>query len=249
MKLPEPPPPFRFSDVGGTRVVSSRAPFLLLTAHTSGPFGGGYEDEAKEWHAAALAHGYGDRAVILDAGPRTTWRNATLALKPAAIQWALRAQPRPVVWLDADARIREPLHLFDHWTGPDLGIRLRPDRPHKSLEEGAWCSGTLYLAQTPTTRRLVDSWAIHAAEAQRGEGHFADAEGDQEILGELAYGMSRRGDLAISRLPISYCYIDRIDQAQNPAIVPVIYHTQASRRRAGDGRIGGRRWRLFPNLA
>lgn len=231
--LPAPPPGFTYSNLQPDVIdVDQPREFVLLTYHTSGPTGGGYEEEAAGWRAAAEEHGYGGQLVILDGGGRTSWREATTR-KARAIHWALLAFGVPVVWIDADGRIRSRLTLFERWGGGTLGIRLRPiNMAHP--DRVFWCSGTLYFAANPVGKGLARAWA---AECKKE----TDADSDQEVLGMLACAWAPHDLSLIRDLPPEYYWFDK-DRERHPNAVPVIEHSHASRTRSG-GRVDG--WRFY----
>lgn len=232
---PSPPEPFRYSALQPATAPRDDAPYTLLTFHTSGPSGGGYEEEARDWLAAAAQHGYEDRCVVLDAGARSTWRSATF-LKPRAILWALETFQRPVCWIDADARIRAPLVVFDRWDGADVGIRIRVAGRRRL---SAWCSGTLFFHHTPAAIAMAREWTTGATGAAMGIGEWHDVEGDQEILGFLI--RRQRQSLRVHKLPTPYTFVFDRDRRDFPGVEPIVEHLQASRRRHSGQRILGRR--------
>lgn len=233
MILPPPPDGFRYSSLQPDGLVLERHEPLILTYHTSGHDGAGYDVEAAAMLATLQQHGYGQRVVILDGGARTSWQLATLR-KPTVISWALETFPVPVVWLDADARLRAPMALFDRWPGGDLGIRLRRLRLEHH-DRAVWCSGTLYFAATAAARKLARSWAYEAAQPSLAW------DSDQELLGFLASRRAERGELTIRNLPPAYYWFDK-DRERHPNVQPVIEHVHASRQRAGNRQDG---WRFY----
>lgn len=113
---------------------------------------------------------------------------------------------RPIVWLDADARVRRPPSLFDsldcdvaaHW---------------KDGEE--LLSGTLYIGANDTATELLQEWLT---DCQSNPGEW-----DQRCL-QAVLNSSRR--FRIQTLPADYTAIFDAGMSDHP----VIEHLQASRR-------------------
>jgi hypothetical protein len=133
---------------------------------------------------------------------------ANCGLKAAFIAAEMELNPgRPVVWLDADARVRQRPALFDaidcdlaaHWRH---GVEL--------------LSGTLYIAPTDAARDLLSRWnrRCEAAPEVWDQVNLAD------VVREMGDG------LRVVDLPASYTRI-----FDDPKMgEPVIEHMQASRR-------------------
>tara|TARA_Y100000310_G_scaffold193464_1_gene193408 strand:- start:1734 stop:2468 length:735 start_codon:yes stop_codon:yes gene_type:complete len=230
----EMPDGMKFSYLTPTMEGGSR--YTIVTFHTSGEQGRHYEEEAAEWLECLQKHGYDQSAVILDAGDRPHWRNCTM-LKAEVVLWAMLEYRTPILWLDADARVSGPLTIFDEWTGEDIGLNLRRDN---GQGVSAWSGATIYFNESMPAIALATRWARFAGLATRGEGPYADAEGDQEILGFLAVRMIRDKRLSMKNIGPSWSWIYDRDHRLHPDKQPVIVQTQASRRRA-DVRIGGMR--------
>jgi hypothetical protein len=114
---------------------------------------------------------------------------------------------RPLVWLDADARVRQwPELLFHldcdfaaHWKG---GTEL--------------LSGTLYFGGTDAARRLVQPWAAMC----RADPDVWDQKHLQRVVGNA-------DGLRVDTLPAPYVLIFDLMKDEGP---PVIEHLQASRK-------------------
>ena len=122
---------------------------------------------------------------------------------------------RAIVYLDADARVLQKPELFYHI---DCDLAFHYFRGHELL------SGTLYFSnkQTPEGNKslaLVREWDTLNRE---NPGRW-----DQKTLQLL---VESKDDLDWLQLPESYVYIDRL---ATRGVVPIIYHTQASRRLRG----------------
>ncbi len=212
-------------------------PYVICTFFTSGELGRHYEEEFANLEASLEKHGYGDHLFAIDAGELAGWRKCTM-LKPGMILMAMNYARRPVLWLDADARVMRRLDFFDHWEqehGQDLGICIR------SKDNSAWASGTMFWNYTSPAIELLTRWHNKAKDD-------TEHEGDQEILGFEATELVHAGRVTIKNLPRAYCCIfDRKDDLRmsTPWGGPIVMHHQASRRRC-DGRIGGKVCRAIP---
>lgn len=233
---PAPPTGFAYSPMQPSRIVFRNVTEpVIVTYHTSGPDGGGYEDEASVLLDTLRAYGYGNRVAVLDGGARRSWREATMR-KSEVVLWALRGFQRAVIWLDADARLRAPLDLFDSWPGGDIGIRLRPiDLAHP--DRAVWCGGTVFWSASIPALALAKAWHYRCQRT-------VEADSEQEVLAALATEWANAGRLLIRNLPPELYWFDR-DEERHPGVRPVIEHRHASRRRAAD-RYDGWRWYEVP---
>ncbi len=115
---------------------------------------------------------------------------------------------RPVVWVDADARIRRYPILLDGISGDvDVAYHLR--------NEQELLSGTLYFAPTDMASKVVRNWWLRC--------DYSPHRLDQELLAEAV----RIYKPNVQHLPACYVRIFDADD-QGPDIV--IEHMQASRR-------------------
>lgn len=165
----------------------------------------GYATEAVELQKTL--EDFGLEHLIRSMPPFSSWLKAC-AFKPLFIGDAIRRNPdRPIIWLDADARVRKPPTLFEtldcdfaaHW------------KDGKEL-----LSGTLYFGPTDGAKRIVDRWNFKMKSKQ--------SEWDQRVLQEV---VQAEVGTKIVRLPAPYTLIFDSMAAQGPA---VIEHMQASRR-------------------
>jgi len=163
----------------------------------------GLEQSCREHEIHCHREGYGNRG---------TWvRNA--AIKPEFLLEMFEKHPfQDLVYLDADARLRQYPTLFDEVTA-DIGIHFRKrGGGRKEL-----LSGTIYLKNNERVRAFIRAWAVE--QQKRPE------DWDQRVLADV---LKRDGkDLNVWDIPPTYCQI--FDSMRN-AGAPVIEHMQASRR-------------------
>jgi len=170
--------------------------------------GNGYEAEAME-----LGHTldrYQLPSDLVAVPPFQDWV-AACAYKPKFLRHmrAKHGPDRPLVWLDADARVRQYPSLF-----PEMPTDVDFAAHWKDGTE--LLSGTLYFGATRGADRLLNEWAQACHERPR--------EWDQHVLQNLVDG---RTDLKVEKLPPSYT---QIFDVMASAGEPVIEHMQASRR-------------------
>jgi hypothetical protein len=132
--------------------------------------GNGYEAEAAELERSLNAHRLPHR--IEGVVPNGwTWARATQYKAEFLRRMQLEHPDRPIVWLDADARVvRRPLlfdcldcHFAGHW-----------------YRQRELLSGTLYFAPGRTTQHLVEEW-IESNRRHSG-GRCADQRNLQELV-------------------------------------------------------------------
>lgn len=96
---------------------------------------------------------------FLDADP--DWV-ANVQRKPAYILQALLQHPgRPIVWLDADARVRKRPELFDAWACDLTRKRVAPDFAAHWLGGIELLSGTMWFGPTPAAVKLASQWRTY----------------------------------------------------------------------------------------
>jgi hypothetical protein len=191
---------------GGLRETFPRPEPVFVNFYT---LGRGYEEHARRLSESLERFGCAyEQEVIEQPG---SWVKAQ-ALKPRFLQRMLaRHFPHPVVWVDADAIMRQRPTLFFEWAderrGPDIAVHYK---------DGEEClSGTVWLDQHEQTRTLLARW-VELQEAN-------PEEWDQRLL-ERAIAEDER--LGVARLPATYCQIfDSMKEAGDP----VIEHFQHSR--------------------
>jgi len=191
---------------GGLRHIFPRPEPVFVNFYTPGR---GYEAHAKRLvESLDLIGAVLDQETIEYPG---SWTKAQ-ALKPAFLKRKLEEHfPHPIVWVDADAIVRQKPALFFQWadeqSGPDVAVHYKDD------EE--CLSGTVWLNQSSRTRKLLTQWV--------GLQHATPEEWDQRLLEQL---LNSDTTLKVERLPATYC---QIFDSMKAAGVPVIEHFQHSR--------------------
>lgn len=158
---------------------------------------------------------------------RGSWlRN--IIIKGDFCRWMLAfyAESAPVVFLDADARVRQYPSLFEELTGScDVAMGYL-DHPRER-----WLSNVIAMWPTDGCRRFLDAWAERNLDPAT---HHGPADEDN-----LPWAIERSGASAY-RLPPEYaCVADMqagplFTRGKHPDIEPVIEQMQASRRHKGD---------------
>jgi hypothetical protein len=180
----------------------------IYISYHAGP---GYAAEAAQLRASLDALGLDHH--IAEEPDRGSWI-ANCAAKPEFIRSMRANLEGPLVWLDADARVRSAPD-WSSCDGADLAYHLF--RGYEVL------TGTLYIGDTEGAREILAAWC-DLTRARPGEW-------DQRVLGavlddaQIDADSEPRWDVRL--LPESYCRIDRLHA---PGVVAVIEQTQASRR-------------------
>lgn len=194
--------------------------------------GSPYESEVRGLLASTEPFGYG---VVVERpeqpAPPYSWIKAN-ALKPRLLLRHLKEGVN-VLWLDADAVVKQKLTLFDEDRVGDFAA-CRHYR-------GAWMGGTLWFKSTPKVIEHVEVWRdISETEAfgpggYEGRRVFGNPKGrassrprnEQEVLTDL---VDNKGWMQPHKLPQAYCRIFDGRAYDSSADDPVIVHNQASRR-------------------
>ena len=119
----------------------------------------------------------------------------------------------PIVWLDADARVRRDPVLFSTLNA-DMACYYRRDTE--------LLSGTLFFSGSQAARSVVDQWI---AANERRPGVF-----DQKNLQQVVEQNASNPEFRLERLPPAYCLFDLLVKHDKQITAPVIWHRQASRR-------------------
>ncbi len=127
----------------------------------------------------------------------------------------------PVLWLDADARVRAPIPEpkdcdFAAWMIP---ARVMQPADQVAPDADGIAAGSMYFADTPEALEFVERWV----EVERGQGKF-----EQVVLTELFY-RTQPERLRTLRWHQGYCKV--FDAPWFDGVQPLIVeHMQASRR-------------------
>ncbi len=156
--------------------------------------------------------------------PRGGWE-ANTRIKAEFVAHALRRLPQhDVVYLDADAVVRQPLRLFETATA-DVTM-LFDHRRRGNLNVLRIAAGTLLVRNTAGGQKFAGSWAEEASKAGR-----------LDLDEDLIYRMFPTLDgVTFAVLPQRYSKI-----FDAPGVDPVVEHFQASR--------GQFKWRRFARRA
>ena len=149
---------------------------------------------------------FGLEYAVTQVEDRGTWEK-NCAHKPAFMRKLMVAHDQPIVWLDADARVRQKPELFEQLNeSVDLACHFR-----HGVE---LLSGTVFVNNTSSGWKLLKSWVDEC------EKH--PAEWDQKCLARVL----QEGKYGVYHLPAEYCRV-----FDDPKMgEPVIEHLQASRR-------------------
>lgn len=178
--------------------------------------GSSYAAEAQELAASARRFGYAVRT-IETANLGDWWKNT--ANKPRLLLETLREHEGPLLCLDADCRILQPLdELVSLLDDADLAVKHRPGHCFSALFNAA----VLLVRRTPATLGVLDTWA------RRGE-QFGSLHRFVE-QGAFAEGMLyAQGALVCRELPERFHTMHERDGGAPPADAAII-HLKVSRR-------------------
>jgi len=164
----------------------------------------------------------------VESDPTKTWLY-NVTYKPKYILKKMNQYSCPVVWLDADARIRLfPKLLFEC----NQDIAFYSYYPQETLigkkkgEISKIRTGTLFLNNTYVVKKFVEQWIVICEEQKYHDGIYFN-----KLFKQNKYNMD------IQILPVTYCYIFDIDKRRDKSRPkklihsPVIEHLQASRSR------------------
>ena len=142
--------------------------------------------------------------------PTASWEAAT-RIKPRFIEYCLaRFHPRHILYVDADAAVRQPPTLLDAIT-TDIAICVKPIR--RQLRVGV---GTVYVRNTPAGRRFVEAW-------RKAEKDCDDFAMDSEMV---HVAINRSPGLSLTVLPDAYRAV-----GDDTSVETVIQHFRISRHR------------------
>lgn len=177
---------------------------LYVSYYTAG---NGYEQEAakliKTLNQFDLEH------EVSSVQPFENWKVAT-HYKPVLIKEMMLKHPgRPLVWLDADARVRQYPALFDS---------LNCDVAAHYYRDVELLSSTIYFGSTKLALEILNLWI--SENTQFPNQRFGDQENLQSVIQESKH-------ILFQRLPASYAQIFDLMKSNGK---PVIEQMQASRR-------------------
>jgi hypothetical protein len=127
----------------------------------------------------------------------------------------------PIVYVDVDALILKPPTLLNELVG-DLGAARFMDQE--------LLSGTVWFANTPICRTVVDRWLVNCEKYPETcppgvLRHYPDGEAawDQRLL-DLS--LCQTPEARFVQLPQEYTYIEDLSRERYPHLQPVILHTR-----------------------
>jgi len=141
-----------------------------------------------------------------------SWEKNT-QLKAKCILRALNEQDKDVVWIDADAIVKQQLTFFEN-LDCDMSIYYLVTRynSHEML------SGTIFYKNNDKVKGIVQEWITL---------NDTNTEWDQRNLQKI---VESKTDLNITPLPKEYIHIDRYTKHQGQIPNPAVTHFQASRK-------------------
>ncbi len=123
---------------------------LIACTYTAGS---PYEKEAHQLAASAARFGYAVRGIAVPE-QGDWWRN--VGMKPSYVLELLESHPGPLLFLDADCVILEPLEeMLSLLEVADLTVKYRPGNCLSALFNAA----VLLAVRTPATLQVVKTWA------------------------------------------------------------------------------------------
>ena len=137
--------------------------------------------------------------------------------KPIIIRKILDLIDKPVIFIDADARVQKYPLLFDDTKEDFMGYFPDRDKTNNTLIKDKVLSGTIFFNNTVMARELLDLW-VKKCQVQRGDW-------DQQILSDAIKALGDK--LSIKNLPPTYVQIHDLMKKFGD---PIIEHYQASRR-------------------
>jgi hypothetical protein len=193
---------------GSTRAIASPgrgADPVIVSYYT---IGSPYEEEAARLEASCRT--WQLTADIAARPPRDSWE-ANCALKAEVCLEAWHRHRRPILWVDADARIEQP---------PTLLRGCEADFAVHRWHGWQVASGTVFFNQTPLALELLTHWV---QQCRRDPSVW-----DQVSLDAAWESITASRPLATLWLPQAYCHI--FDRPLPDGDQPVVTHYQASRR-------------------
>lgn len=159
-----------------------------------------------------------------------SWERNTQYKAPFILEKLLEGDP--VVWTDADSRIKQYPVLFDSLTCdvaffyikkyqvPEFAVPSNSILAQESIDrDGYLQSGTMFFNYTPKAIELLNKWIS-----------FNEQDHVQWDQWTLQSAVDQIPGLQVGRLPPQYCWIDGISVDVFGSMKPVIEHLQASRK-------------------
>jgi hypothetical protein len=143
----------------------------------------------------------------------TQWKSYCVNALMLDIDGNVRQPIRPIVYLDADARVRQYPILFDQLAETDCDFAAHWRGGSELL------SGTLYFGATKNARDLSYIWKQRC---------WDNPDAWDQVCLQMA--VDSMPGLKVERLPFSYCRIFDGQGQDEQGVVPVIDQMQASRR-------------------
>lgn len=177
-----------------------------------------YEKEATDLASSCLK--FNLEHEIVPAPNFGSW-SANCCYKPVFLLKLLEKHNRPLVWTDVDS-IFLAYPTFFNSCEADIALKIHHDLPIDAKSK--ILSGTLFLNNTATTRKLLGFWKEACEEALKNSTMVFD----QSILCKVLF--EKTPEITIAELPPGYLTI--IDHPDSLKLTPketVIVHYQASR--------------------
>lgn len=184
-------------------------PFVVVSFYTKGTY---YEEEIKSLIASCERLGIEIEAEGLE--NQGSW-NENCHIKPFFILEALKRHNKPILWIDADAIVCQPLDYFVSLEA-DFAVRIQEDIPEN--DPSKVISATIYAK--PSSTPLIEKWC---AISEKEKNYFTDQECLREAI--LAF----KDKLIIQSLSPSFCSIIDLEKDQKNPYPIIIAQTQASR--------------------
>lgn len=179
-------------------------------------------EEVYHTHLSTSLDKYAFFREIVQIENKGSWRE-NVAQKPKIILDLLERTSGPIVFLDCDATIEQYPHLFHtipltydiafHYLSWEDWYGYKGDKTKELL------TGTLFVRNNNKMKLLCEQWYNEAKTKHEWE---------QKSLARI---LSKRTDIKVYHLPLSYCYIKTRPRGQEPLIKlePIILHHQCSR--------------------
>ena len=183
---------------------------LFISYWTSGP----YEEYGRRLVKSLSKHMVDFDYVITPRVAFSGWIQACAYKANVIKEFLITKQPRPIVWLDADATVEQYPSLFFELDCDVAARFFNGDR-----QVGHLGSGTLYFANNARVMQIMNDWLEVLVKNPK----MLDQDG-------LHQSLRMHPDAVIHELPPEYNFIFDTDKAEFPSLKPVILQHQASRK-------------------